>query len=98
MPAHLLPISRRQFLAASSASVATLGHTRLSGDESTANPDSWALLSDTHLLSAASIQQHYAADKVARERRATVVSRNFDLAAALEAARAGDIPQVLLPS
>ena len=81
MPAHLLPISRRGFLAASSASLATLGHTRLSGAEPTANPDSWVLLSDTHLLSAASIQQHYAADKVARERRATVVSKNFDLAA-----------------
>ena len=82
MPAHLLPISRRQFLAASSASLASLGHARLSGEESAVDPDSWALLSDTHLLSAASIQRHYAADKVARERRATVVSKNFDLAAA----------------
>ena len=81
MPAHLLPISRRQFLAASSVSIAASGQARLFGDESKANPDSWALLSDTHLLSAASIQQHYSADKAARERRAAVVSKNFDLAA-----------------
>ena len=49
MPAHLLPISRRQFLAGSAAGMAALGQVQLSGDESTANLDSWALLSDTHL-------------------------------------------------
>ena len=81
MPAHLLPISRRQFLAGSAASIAALGQAQLSGDESKANPDSWALLSDTHLLSASSIGRHYAANKAAMDKRATVVAENFDRAA-----------------
>ena len=80
MPAHLLPISRRQFLAGS-ASIAAVGQPQLFGDESKANPDFWILLSDTHLLSASSTQQHYSANKAAMDKRATVVSQNFDRAA-----------------
>lgn len=81
MPAHLLPISRRQFLAGSAASIAVIGQTQLFGDESKVNPDSWTLLSDTHLLSASSIERHYAGNKAAMDKRATVVSENFDCAA-----------------
>ncbi len=55
MPAHLLPVSRRRFLAGAAASFAAPGQGRLSGDESSTDPDSWALLSDTHLLSASSL-------------------------------------------
>jgi len=82
MPVHLLPISRRQFLAGSAASIATIGQTKLFGDESKPNPDCWALLSDTHLLSASSIQKHYSGDIAGRKKRAKVASKNFDLAAA----------------
>jgi 3',5'-cyclic AMP phosphodiesterase CpdA len=81
MPAHLIPISRRQFLAGSAGSIAALGQAQLFGDESIVNPDSWALLSDTHLLSASSIERHYAANKAAMDKRATVVAENFDRAA-----------------
>jgi len=81
MPAHFLPISRRQFLAGSTAAVAAIGRAQLSGDESKANPDSWVLLSDTHLLSASSIARHYAANKAAMDKRATVVAENLDRAA-----------------
>lgn len=80
MPAHLLPISRRRFLAGSAAAVAA-GPAVLIGAESKANPDSWALLSDTHLLSADSIRRHYSSSKTAREKRAQDASRNFDQAA-----------------
>lgn len=81
MPAHLLPMSRRQFLAGSAVSVASLSQIRLSGDDSNANPDSWALLSDTHLLSASSIARHYARNKAAMDKRAVVVAENFGRAA-----------------
>ena len=81
MPAHLLPISRRQFLAGSAASVAAISQARLSGDDSNANPDSWALLSDTHLLSESSITRHYARNKAAMDKRAGVVAENFGRAA-----------------
>ena len=81
MPAHLLPVSRRQFLASSAASIAAVGQSQLFADTSKANPDFWALLSDTHLLSADSIQRHYASSKAAREKRAIQVSENFDRAA-----------------
>lgn len=81
MPAHLLPISRRQFLAGSAATLATLGQSQLPGAESDPNPDSWALLSDTHLLSADSIGRHYAGNKAAMDRRAMVVADNFNRAA-----------------
>lgn len=81
MPAHLVPISRRQLLVGSAASMAALGQTRLFGDEAGANPDSWAMLSDTHLLSASSIGRHYSANKAAMDKRATVVAKNFDRAA-----------------
>ena len=81
MPVHWLPIPRRQFLASSAVSIAAMGHTQLFGDEAKTDPDCWALLSDTHLLSATSIQQHYSADRAAREKRARDVSKNFDLAA-----------------
>ncbi len=79
MPAHLLPVSRRQFLAGTAASLATLGQARLFGDES--DSDTWALLSDTHLLSATSISRHYSGNRAAMEKRAVVVSENFDRAA-----------------
>jgi len=81
MPAHLLPISRRKFLTGSAATMAALGQTKLLGDESKPNPDSWALLSDTHLLSANSIGRHYAGNKAAMDKRATAVAENFNRAA-----------------
>ena len=83
MPAHLLPISRRQFLAGSAATMVALRHTQLAADEPKTNPDSWVLLSDTHLLSANSIGRHYAGNKAAMEKRAAVVSENFNRAARL---------------
>lgn len=79
MPAHLLPISRRQFLAGSAASLAALGQSRLFGDES--GSDTWALFSDTHLVSASSIARHYARNRTAMEKRAVVVKENFGRAA-----------------
>ena len=82
MPIHWLPISRRQFLASSAASIAAIAGSQLHGDEAKTNLDSFALLSDTHLLSAESIARHYSASKAAREKRAIDVSKNFDLAAA----------------
>jgi len=82
MPAHLLPTSRRRFLAGSAASIAAFRQGQLYGDEPSEDPDFWALLSDTHLLSANSIARHYAGSKAAREKRATNASKNFDLAAA----------------
>ena len=81
MPVHLLPLSRRQFLAGSAATMAALGQTQLPADESNLNPDFWALLSDTHLLSANSIRRHYAGNKAGMDKRATVVSENFSRAA-----------------
>lgn len=81
MPAHLLSVSRRQFLAASAAGITALGQGRLSGDESKEDPDSWALLSDTHLLSASSIARHYVRNKAAMDKRAVVVAENFGRAA-----------------
>ena len=81
MPAHLLPVSRRQFLAGSAAGIAALGHGRLPGDDSSEDPDSWALLSDTHLLSASSIATHYSGNKAAMDRRSVVVAENFRRAA-----------------
>ena len=42
MPAHRLPVSSRYFLAESAADMAALGQIQLSGDELTADPDSWA--------------------------------------------------------
>lgn len=81
MPAHLFPLSRRHFLAASAGSIAALGEEEVFCDESKVDPDSWALLSDTHLLSASSIERHYAANKAAMDKRATVVAKNFDRAA-----------------
>jgi 3',5'-cyclic AMP phosphodiesterase CpdA len=80
MPAHLLPLSRRQFLAGSAATLAAFRAGTLSADESQADPDSWALLSDTHLLSASSIARHYAGNK-AMHQRAPVVAENFNRAA-----------------
>jgi 3',5'-cyclic-AMP phosphodiesterase len=81
MPAHLLPLSRRQFLVGSAATTAALGQTQLFGDESKPNQDSWVLLSDTHLLSTNSIARHYAGNKAAMDKRATVVTKNFNRAA-----------------
>lgn len=80
MPAHLLPVSRRKFLSGSATAIA-LGSTGLLTAEPPADPDLWALLSDTHLLSAESIRQHYSSQKAAREQRAATVSKNFDRAA-----------------
>ncbi len=80
MPAHLLPLSRRRFLAGSAAAIAA-GPSALIAAESQANPDTWTLLSDTHLLSEDSIQRHYASSRAAREKRAADASRNFDTAA-----------------
>ncbi len=80
MPAHLLPLSRRRFLTASAAALAA-GPSALIGAEPQANPDTWALLSDTHLLSADSIRRHYSSSRAAREKRAADASRNFDTAA-----------------
>ena len=77
MPAHVLPVSRRKFIAGSIASI-TLGRAEMLGDNSRTNPDLWAAFSDTHLLSAKSIQRHYRSSKAAREKRAVTVSRNFD--------------------
>ena len=79
MPAHLLPVSRRQFLAGSAASLAALGQARVFGDES--DSDTWALLSDTHLLAPSSIARHYARNRTAMEKRAVVVKENFERAA-----------------
>lgn len=81
MPAHLLPVSRRQFLAGAAASIAAVGQGRLFGDESNEDSDSWTLFSDTHLLSADSIAQHYAGNKVAMDKRAVTVAENFGIAA-----------------
>ena len=81
MPAHLLPISRRRFLAGSASTMAALGHSHLLGGDSQVNPDSWALLSDTHLLSTRSIQLHYGNHKAAMQKRATLVAANFERAA-----------------
>ncbi len=81
MPAHLLPMPRRQFLAGSASSIAALSHSQLFGDDSNANLDFWALLSDTHLLSANSITRHYARNKAAMDKRAVVVAENFGRAA-----------------
>ncbi len=79
MPAHLFPVSRRQFLASSAASIVALGQARLFGEES--DSDTWALLSDTHLLSPSSIARHYSGNKTAMEKRAAVVRENFGRAA-----------------
>ena len=78
MPAHLVPISRRQFLAGSASTIAALGYSGLPGGDSQVNPDYWALLSDTHLLSAESIQRHYGNNQAAMENRATLVASNFE--------------------
>ncbi|MDP6718548.1 MAG: metallophosphoesterase, partial [Pirellulaceae bacterium] len=81
MPAHLLPVSRRRFLAASASAIAGLGHSDLLGSDSQVNPNSWALISDTHLLSQRSIDQHYDNNRTAMEKRATLVATNFERAA-----------------
>ena len=81
MPAHLLPISRRRFLAGAAATMASVAHGDLNGAESEVNPDSWFVLSDTHLLSSRSIEQHYSRNKAAMQARAKLVSTNFDRAA-----------------
>ncbi|MEO2033782.1 MAG: metallophosphoesterase [Planctomycetaceae bacterium] len=81
MPAHLLPVSRRQFLAGSASAIASLGHSNLSAAEPDVNRDSWFVLSDTHLLSSRSIQQHYSGNKAAMQARATLVATNFERAA-----------------
>ena len=81
MPAHLLPISRRQFLAGSASAIAALGHSNLRGENSVVNPDSWFLLSDTHLLSSRSIQLHYSKNTAAMQDRVTRVATNFERAA-----------------
>ncbi|MBP86590.1 MAG: hypothetical protein CMJ64_07740 [Planctomycetaceae bacterium] len=78
MPAHLLPVSRRRFLAASASTVAALGHSDLLGSDSQVNPNAWALLSDTHLLSQRSIDLHYDNNRTAMEKRATLVATNFE--------------------
>ena len=80
MPAHLLPLSRRRFLAGSAATIAA-GPSALIGAGSRVDPSAWALLSDTHLLSADSIQRHYSSSKAEREKRAADASRNLDVAA-----------------
>lgn len=77
MPAHLLPVSRRKFLAGSIASMALVRNGLLGADSPT-NPDLWAVFSDTHLLSEESILRHYRSSKAAREQRALTVSKNFD--------------------
>ena len=81
MPAHLLPVSRRQFLSGSAATLAGLAQSRLEGSLSQDDPDSWALLSDTHLLSASSIEQHYRGNRAAMNKRALTVTDNFGRAA-----------------
>lgn len=58
-----------------------LGQGRLLGDEANTNPDSWALLSDTHLLSESSVERHYAGNMAAMNKRVTAVAKNFDRAA-----------------
>ena len=81
MPAHLLPISRRRFLAGSASSIAALRHANLMGSDSRVDPDYWSLLSDTHLLSTRSIRRHYEKNKTAMQQRATTVATNFERAA-----------------
>ena len=77
MPTHLLPVSRRAFIAESMMATAVLQQTPLPGEESMSNPDVWALLSDTHLLSASSIERHYRANKANMDKRAMTVIENF---------------------
>ena len=81
MPTHLLSLSRRKFLAGTISSMA-LAPSGLPGAATPANPDLWALFSDTHLLSAESIHRHYRAQKAAREKRSLAVAQNFDRFAA----------------
>jgi len=77
MPTHLMPVSRRTFIAESMMATVVLQQTPLPGEESISNPDVWALLSDTHLLSARSIERHYRANKPDMEKRAMTVIENF---------------------
>lgn len=81
MPAHLLPVSRRQFIAGSAAAVVAIGQSSSSSDDSRPNPDCWAVLSDTHLLSTESVQRHYQGNKAAMEKRVSLVATNFERAA-----------------
>ena len=78
MPAHLLPISRRQFLAGSASTIAALRHSNLFGGDAQVNPDYWALLSDTHLLSTRSIELHYGNIEMRMQKRASLVATNFE--------------------
>ncbi|MGB0578702.1 MAG: metallophosphoesterase family protein [Limisphaerales bacterium] len=82
MPAHLYPTTRRKFLAGAGTTMAAVATGNLLADDPKVDPDLWALLSDTHLLSAESIERHYGSQRAAREKRASTVSVNFDRAAA----------------
>ena len=80
MPVHFFTFSRHHVVVRSAATMAATGHPQRPADESKSEPDSWVLLPDTHLLSATSMEWHYAGNKAAMGKRVTVVSEIFNRA------------------